>query len=322
MKILIGGGAGYVGSRLIPELIVRGHTVDVVDLLWFGNHLPKEVRVIKKDLFDISHEDMEGYDQFIFLAGLSNDPMAEYDPAKNFVYNGALPSYLAYEAKKAGIKRFIYASSCSVYGYTKDKIFDEESPAICDYPYGISKLQGERGVMQMHDDNFSVISLRKGTVSGYSPRMRFELLVNTLFKSIMADGKIIVNNPDIWRPVLDIRDAVQAYVKSVESDYSMSGIFNIASGNYTVGQVADIVHSELKKVTKRDAIMEVKGIKDFRNYKVSIKKAESVLEYAPRYGIEDIVRDIYKHIDEYGDFSNDYYYNIKIFKNIDKSKII
>ena len=114
MKILIGGGAGYIGSRLIPELIALGHEIDVVDLLWFGNHLPEKVKVIKKDLFDISAKDMKGYDQFIFLAGLSNDPMAEYDPAKNFIYNGALPSYLAYEAKKVGIKRFIYASSCSV----------------------------------------------------------------------------------------------------------------------------------------------------------------------------------------------------------------
>jgi len=81
------------------------------------------------------------------------------DPAKNFVYNGALPSYLAYEAKKAGIKRFIYASSCSVYGYTKDKLFDEKAPTVCNYPYGISKLQGERGVLQMQDKNFSVIAV-------------------------------------------------------------------------------------------------------------------------------------------------------------------
>jgi len=317
MKILIGGGAGYIGSRLIPELLALGHEVCVIDLLWFGNHLPKKVKIIKKDLFDISAKDMMGYEQFIFLAGLSNDPMAEYDPAKNFIYNGALPSYLAYEAKKAKIKRFIYASSCSVYGYTKDKLFDEKAPTICDYPYGISKLQGERGVLQMQDKNFSVITLRKGTVSGWSPRMRFDLLVNTMFKAIMTEGKITINNPAIWRPVLDIRDAVSAYVKAVQAKRSISGVFNLASGNYTVGQVADIIKPEMEKLLNKKVVLELKGMKDFRNYKVSTKKAESILGYSPKYDIIDIVKDIAKHLKEYKDFSNDSYYNIKIFKHID-----
>ena len=320
MKILIGGGAGYIGSRLIPELISLGHDVDVVDLLWFGNHLPEKVKVTKKDLFDISSKDMVGYDQFIFLAGLSNDPMAEYDPAKNFVYNGALPSYLAYEAKKAGIKRFIYASSCSVYGYTVDKLYDEEAPVTCAYPYGISKLQGERGVLQLQDENFSVIGLRQGTVSGYSPRMRFDLLVNTMFRSAIKDGKITVNNPNIWRPVFDIKDAVTVYTKAVQADYSLSGVFNVASGNYTVGQVADIVKLELEKLIDKKINVEIKNIQDFRNYKVSIEKAKAYLEYVPKHSIADTVKDIFEHLKEYGDFSNGLFYNIIIFKEIDKNK--
>src|SRR3989338_7306932 len=314
MKILIGGGAGYVGSRLIPKLIALGYDVDVVDLLWFGNHLPKKIKVIKKDLFDISAKDMEGYEQFIFLAGLSNDPMAEYSPSKNFIYNGALPSYLAYEAKKAGVKRFIYASSCSVYGYTMDKLYDEEAPVICEYRYGISKLQGERGVLQLQDKDFSVIALRQGTVSGYSPRMRFDLLVNTMFKAVMTNGKIIVNNPAIWRPVLDIRDAVTIYIKAIQADYSISGVFNAASGNYTVGQTVDIVKSVMEKLTRKKISIEVKGMKDFRNYKVSIKKAKVYLGYTPQYSIKDTVKDIFENKKEYGDFSNESFYNIIIFK--------
>lgn len=320
MKILIGGGAGYVGSRLIPELIKQGHTVGVIDLLWFGNNLPKKVKIVKKNLFDVSAKDMEGYDQFIFLAGLSNDPMAEYNPAKNFVYNGASPSYLAYEAKKAGIKRFIYASSCSVYGYTRGKLFDENAPVICAYPYGISKLQGERGVFQLQDKDFSVISLRKGTVCGYSPRMRFDLLINTMFKAVMTNRKIIVNNPDIWRPVLDIRDAVNIYLKAIEADYSVSGVFNAASGNYTVGQTAKIVKSELEKLIKEKIEIELGGMKDFRNYKVSIKKAKKELRYSPKYSIKDTVRDIFENINKYGDFSDELFHNITIFKKIDKKK--
>src|SRR5688500_12761800 len=164
MRILIAGGAGYIGSVLTPKLLARGYEVDVVDLLWFGNHLPPNVRIIQKDILDLRDEDLKGYDQVIFLAGLSNDPMADFSPAKNFVYNAACPAFLAYRAKRAGVRRFIYASSCSVYGYTVNELYDEHSPAVSAYPYGISKLQGEFAAMQMRDDDFSVIAYRKGTV--------------------------------------------------------------------------------------------------------------------------------------------------------------
>src|ERR1700722_8114773 len=187
MKLLIAGGAGYVGSMLIPKLLGRGYKVDVVDLFWFGNHLPRQVGVLNKDIFQLTVEDLEAYDQVIFLAGLSNDPMAEYSPSKNFIFNAAAPAYLGYVAKKAGVRRYIYASSCSVYGYTENELFDETRPVSSSYPYGISKLQGEQAAMQMADKDFSVISLRKGTISGYSPRMRFDLIVNTMFKCAMKD---------------------------------------------------------------------------------------------------------------------------------------
>jgi nucleoside-diphosphate-sugar epimerase len=238
IHILVGGGAGYVGSALVPSLLEHGYQVDVIDLLWFGNHLPKGIHVLKKDLFDCNHENFKGYDQFIFLAGLSNDPMAEYNPAKNFIYNAALPAYLAFECKQAGVKRFIYASSCSIYGYTEDKLYDEDCPVSCFYPYGISKLQDEKGVFQLQDNNFSVIALRQGTTSGHSSRMRFDLIVNTMFKSAVTEGKITINNPFIWRPVLDIRDAVSAYLCAIQADDSTNGPYNVASDNFTVGQVA------------------------------------------------------------------------------------
>ena len=164
MKILLAGGAGYIGSSLVPVLLEHGYTTDVVDLMWFGNSIPDTVNIRRQDIFDLKEVDVSGYDQVIFLAGLSNDPMAEFDPSKNFVSNGACPSYLAYICKRAGVRRFIYASSCSVYGYTVNELYDEESPVTCGYPYGVSKLQGERGVLQLADDNFSVIALRQGTL--------------------------------------------------------------------------------------------------------------------------------------------------------------
>ena len=161
MNILVVGGAGYIGSRLIPDLIERGYKVDVLDLLWFGNHLPSEIEIIKKDIFSLTENDLKPYDQVLFLAGLSNDPMAEFSPALNFIANSSAPAYLAYISKKAKVKRYIYAGSCSVYGYTVDELYDENSPTISDYPYGISKLQGEQSVVQMQDDSFSVIAFRQ-----------------------------------------------------------------------------------------------------------------------------------------------------------------
>ncbi len=316
-RILVGGGAGYIGSKLVPELIEHGYDVTVIDLLWFGNNLPDGVKIIKKDLFECNRNDFKDFDQFIFLAGLSNDPMAEYSPTKNFIYNAALPAYLAFECKQAGLKRFIYASSCSIYGYTVDELYDEDSPVVCIYPYGISKFQGERGVFQLQDDDFSVIALRKGTVCGYSPRMRFDLIVNTMFKTAIIDKKITVNNPSIWRPILDIRDAVSAYLRSVQSDYSINGYFNVASGNYTVGQVGDLVKNEVEKLTGEKIDLDIKNIQDFRNYKVKYDKAATKLGFQPQYGIPDIVYNIHEHMGEYGDLDKEEYYNIKMFKRFE-----
>jgi len=316
MRILIAGGAGYIGSLLIPRLLEHGYEVEVIDLLWFGNHLPQEVNVIQKDLFDCKREDFIGYDQVIFLAGLSNDPMAEFNPALNFISNGAQPSYLAYVAKLAGVQRFIYGSSCSIYGYTVNELYHEESPVTCGYPYGISKLQGERGVMQMQDANFSVIALRQGTVCGYSPRIRFDLIVNTMYKACMTEGKVTVNNPSIWRPLLDIRDAVSGYLRAIQADMSISGVFNIVSDNYTVGQVGDMVKDQVELLKGQKIGIDIKNIKDFRNYKVSWQKAKTILGYEPKYSVTDIITDLHQHREEYGNFENDAFYNIRTFKKL------
>lgn len=316
MKILVAGGAGYIGSQLIPALLEHGYETDVIDLLWFGNHLPENVNVAQRDLFKCKEEDLEKYDQVLFLAGLSNDPMAEFDPSMNFIFNAALPSYLAFLAKKAGVRRFIYASSCSVYGYTVNELYNEESPVTCGYPYGISKLQGERGVLQLQDENFSVIALRQGTVCGFSPRMRLDLIVNTMFKSAMSDGKITVNNPSIWRPVLDIRDAATAYLRAIQADYSISGVYNITSGNYTVGQAGDVVKYEIEKLIGGRIDIVIKNIDDFRNYKVTIDKAKTYLGFQPQYTVKNIIEDLYQHKAYFEDYNNDQFYNIRVFKKL------
>jgi nucleoside-diphosphate-sugar epimerase len=316
MKILVAGGGGYIGSALVARLADRGYEVDVVDLLWFGNHLPEGTRVIRKDIFDVREEELKGYEQVIFLAGLSNDPMAEYSPSRNFIYNAAAPAYLCYIAKRAGARRFIFAGSCSVYGYTVDELYDEDSPTVCNYPYGISKMQGEQSIMHMVDENFSAISLRQGTVCGYSPRMRLDLVINTMFKNAVTEKTITVNNPAIWRPVLSIKDAVSAYIRAVEVNYDISGIFNVASGNYTVGELADIVKDVLEREYDMKIKLVINHIQDYRNYKVKIDKAKNMLSFKPKHDAESMVKDLVENRSKFEDMDNPNYYNIKVFKKL------
>ena len=254
----------------------------------------------------------------MFLAGLSNDPMAEYSPSKNFVLNAAAPAYLGYIAKIAKVKRYIYASSCSVYGYTENELYDETRPVGSSYPYGISKLQGEQAALQLTNDEFSVICLRKGTISGYSPRMRLDLIVNTMFKTALRDGVVTVNNPSIWRPILSIEDAATAYIRAVEANAKISGVFNLASGNYTVGEVADVVRRRIEERLDVRINLNIKHVQDFRNYKVSIDKAANVLSFHPTGDVKSIVDNLIENRSKFQDWDNPLYSNILTFKALDE----
>ncbi len=317
-KILLAGGAGYIGTELCKRLLKLDYKVTVIDDLWFGNNLDPKVELIKKDLFQVSQTELKGFDTVIFLAGVSNDPMAEFSPSENFIQNAACPAYLAYESKRAGVKRFIYASSCSVYGYTVDELYEESAPTTCGYPYGISKLQGENGVMQLVDKNFSGISLRQGTVCGYSDRMRFDLVVNTMFKNAITLGEITVNNPSIWRPIYHIQDACSAYIRAIQAPDNISGIFNVASDNYTLGQIGDIVSAEMSKNLKKEIKMHINDMQDFRNYKVSTTHAKNTLGFTPIYGIKDIINQLFEKAGSFTNFDDDKYYNIRVFESLGK----
>jgi len=318
LKILVAGGAGYLGSALVPRLLERGYEVTVVDLLWFGNHLPSQVRLLRKDILDVTEDELEGHEQVVFLAGVSNDPMAEYSPSKNFVYNGAAPAYLAYVAQRAGVRRFVYGSSCSIYGYSTDVLCGEDEPTVCHFPYGISKLQGERACLQLRDEGFSVLSLRKGTVCGWSPRMRLDLVVNTMFRTAVADGRIVVRNPAIWRPVLAVQDAVAAYVRAIEAAPEVSGVFNVASDNYTVGELGDRVREAVQDRLGHRIDLELRDEHDLRSYKVTTEKASRVLGFHPRHDVLSIVDELFDHLGEFQDFDNPLYYNIETFMRLER----
>ena len=218
------------------------------------------------------------------------------------------------------MKRFVFGSSCSVYGYTVNELYNEQSPACPTYPYGISKLQGEAGVLLMQDNNFSVIVLRKGTVCGYSPRMRLDLVVNTMFKTAVSEKVITVNKPAISRPILGIQDAANAYVRAVECSESISGIFNVASGNYTLGELADHVQDGIREYLRKEIRMKIKHVHDLRNYKVSWEKAEKTLSFKPRYDVKGIVKELVENQAKFTDFENPNYYNINTFKALDAKR--
>lgn len=317
MKILVAGGAGYVGSVLVPKLKKLGHDVDVVDLLWFKNNLSKEINVIQQNILDLVPKDVEKYEQVIFLAGLSNDPMAEYSPKDNFIQNSSVPTYLAFICKQARVRRFIFASSCSLYGFAADRIYNETDNVFSSHPYGISKIQAEHIIEKLADEKFSTICLRKGTISGYSPRMRFDLVINTMFKTCMLNGKITVNNATIWRPILSIKDAVDAYVNSVNAPYEISGIFNIISKNYMIIDIALKVRETIEQILNiKNIEIEIKNIQDFRNYRVTDEKAKNILNFYSKNDVNDIVESLIAHKQFFEDYNNKNYYNIEIFKNI------
>jgi len=171
--------------------------------------------------------------------------------------------------------------------------------------------------MNLLDENFSVIALRKGTISGYSPRMRFDLIVNAMFRSALQNGVITINNPSIWRPILAIEDAISAYTRAIEAHESISGIFNIASGNYTVGEVGDLVKSEVDEQLGLKVNLIIRHIQDLRNYKVSFEKAKNVLSFHPRHEVRCIVRHLIKHLSGFSDWDNPTYSNILIFRAIE-----
>jgi nucleoside-diphosphate-sugar epimerase len=315
MKLLVIGGSGYIGSRLVPFLIDRGHEVHVADLMWFGNHLPPEA--VLEDPNSLTSEDsFQNYDQVLFLAGLSNDPMANFNPTANMFSNSTFPTQLALYAKRAGVRRFIYASSCSVYAGLSSTIWNEEMAVEPLYPYGISKYSGEKGCFSCQDNDFSVILLRKGTVGGYSPRMRLDLLVNKMFKDAFRDQKIVVENPLIQRPILDIRDACEAYLLAIEADYSIDGAFNIASENVSLQEIADLLKKELESTTDKKISIETRNESIYRNYRVETEKAEKQLGFKPKFFLSDTIKDLLDNVRLFSDWENDTYYNLRIFEKI------
>lgn len=319
MKIIIAGGCGYIGTKLVTYLLNKNHYIKVIDIQWFGNKLSyhDNLEIVKKKLEDLNNDDLKDFEQFIFLAGLSNDPMAEFSPSLNFMLNTGLPTFLAYLCKKNNIKRFIFASSGSVYGFSNEDNFNEETNKICDTPYGLSKYFAEQNLMKLNDKNFSVICLRQGTLAGFSSRMRLDLVINKMFSDALNTNCVNINNPNIYRPILSINDAIKGYEESVNAKYDVSGIFNIASFNISLKNLGlEIKHFLTNKLNKNISLNINNNTNEIRSYRMSWEKAKNILNYNQCNSLDNILEDLYENLDNFKDFDNNNYYNILRFKNI------
>ncbi|MEX0799602.1 MAG: SDR family oxidoreductase [Dehalococcoidia bacterium] len=313
MRVLVTGGAGYIGAVLVPALLERGYEVRVVDVGLFGSgHLPPQAEIIEADVLDFDEVWLDGVEAVIHLAGLSNDPMADFSPRLNYLYNAAAAAIAAQAAKAAGVNRFVLASSCSVYGLNDVAEVDEEHPVSPRFPYAVSKLMAERALLCLADETFHPIVLRKGTVVGWSPRMRYDLAANVMVKTALTQKKIVVHNPSLWRPFIDVRDVAGAYIRALDADPALSGIFNIARDNFSIGRLADSVAATLKEYGVYVPI-EIQRRLDVRSYRVSLRKAQEVLDFHANVSMEDSVRAMLDHITakEQDDFENLIYTNVE-----------
>jgi len=320
--ILVTGGAGYIGVVLVEELLKRGLGVRVFDKLYFGEAPLAEIRhrieLVQGDIRDFSPSILDGVDAIIHLAALSNDPTAEFNPVANMEINAQGTINLAELCKQRGIKRFVYASSCSIYDkglFAQAVVQDETSPVEPRAAYALSKYKGEQALVRLADDDFCPIILRQGTVYGFSPRMRYDLVVNTFVKDALLRGKLTVYcGGEMWRPLVDVRDAARAYICCLEAeeDKVRGEIFNIAYKNHRILEVAHLVKCGLEGIKDNIEIEIDYTEKKDRSYRVSAKKAETVLGFQAEISVEESARDMAWKIQRWGhlDFSHPRYYNI------------
>lgn len=300
MRVLLTGHLGYIGTVLAPMLLERGHDVVGLDsdlfraCTFIGE--PIALPTIEKDVRDATIEDVEGFDAIIHLAGLSNDPLGDYRPGLTDDINHVGSVRLAALAKSAGVKRFLFASSCSNYGAAGDDFLTETAAFNPVTPYGQSKVDVERDVIEMADDTFSPTFLRASTAYGVSPRIRFDLVVNNLAAWAFSTGEVRLKSDGMpWRPLVHVEDISAAYIAVLEADRDLvhGKAFNVGSTteNYRIRDVAQIIHELLPESHIGFA---PDAAPDTRNYRVDCCHIARTLhafkpQWTVRRGVEQLL---------------------------------
>ena len=299
MRVLVTGNKGYIGSKLVPMLLERGHEVTGLDTDLFaactftGDLAP--VETIACDVRDVQPEHLQGQDAVIHLAGLSNDPLGDYQPNLTDEINHLGSVRIAKLAKQAGVERFIFASSCSNYGAAGDDFLTETAQFNPVTPYGESKVHVEQSVSKLADDAFSPVFLRASTAYGLSPRIRFDLVLNNLTAWAFTTGQVYLKSDGSpWRPIVHVEDIARAYIAALEAPREAvhNEAFNVGTTteNYQIRELAEIVEDVVPGCRVEYA---PDAAPDKRCYRVDCDKIARALhgfkpQWTARRGVEEL----------------------------------
>jgi nucleoside-diphosphate-sugar epimerase len=323
--VLVTGGAGYIGSVLVPTMVKRGYRVRVFDKLIFGDaglsEVSDQVEIVQGDVCDFDEGVLDDIDKVIHLAALSNDPTADFNPEANMLINVEGTRNVAEACVRRKIKRFVFASSCSIYYSLNpyEGILTEESEISPTAAYSLSKKRAETLLRESASPDFCPVFLRKGTVFGAAPRMRYDLVVNAFARDAWDKGRLTVHaGGEMWRPLLHIEDAAEAYINSLELPREVihNQSFNVLHKNYRILELAHWTKYVLrdKKPIEVD-VMYQDGVLS-RSYQVSGDKFRDVYGYTPQRGIAQSVLSLWQRFEKgiATDFGNPEYYNIAWLK--------
>jgi nucleoside-diphosphate-sugar epimerase len=308
VKVLVAGDGGYIGAVLVPFLRAAGHTVEGLDLdLYAGCDFgppPQEIgRRPMADIRDVEPQHCMGYDAVVCLAALSNDPVGQLNPVATYSINLDGTLRLGRAAKKAGVERFLFASSCSLYGAAGSRAVTEEAELFPVTPYGETKALAERGLSRLADDSFSPTYLRNATAYGFSPRLRLDIVVNNLTAVAMTTGQVALESDGSpWRPLVHVEDICRSFLAALEAQREAvhDEAFNVGRSEDNL-QVRDIAEMVREAVPDSTVSLGASAGPDLRNYRVDFSKLTTTFpELDLRWNVPAGVREL---VQAYGEFN-------------------
>jgi nucleoside-diphosphate-sugar epimerase len=328
-SVLVTGGAGYCGSLLVPQLLARGYRVTIYDIMFFGDHfLPRDnpnLTIVKGDIRDaeLLAQTAKGHDAFVSLACISNDASFELDEKLSTSVNLEAFEPMVLAAKNAGIKRFVYASSSSVYGVSDKPDVTEDHPLMPLTLYNKYKGLCEPLLRKHTDDKFVGVVFRPATVCGYAPRQRFDLSVNILTNHAVNANKITVFGGSQLRPNLHVRDycdVVEVFL-TAPSEKIQNEIFNVGTQNLSLMQIAHLVRDVVSREFPEKGRVEIVTTPsdDLRSYHINSDKIKRVLGFAPSHSIEEAVHDLCQAFRDGrlpNSMDDDQYFNVRRLKRL------
>lgn len=302
--ILVTGGAGYIGSVLVQRLLNRGYRVRILDRLYWGRGpiapILDQIEVVEADVREMPASALDGVHAVIHLAGLSNDPTAEYDPEANWQMNAVATDTLGRTCVDRDVERLVFASSCSLYDGMPPGMHDETAPIQPEGAYATSKRYGEAALLSLVDEGLCPVILRNGTVYGYSRRMRFDLVVNTFVKDALLKGQLSLHGGGwMWRPLVDVRDVSDAMIAAMEAPAELvrGEIFNVLHSNYQIRELAMLVAGSVQLLGRSVTLKEEPAPRLTRDYECSNTKLASRLGFQPSRSVVEAVDGILASID-------------------------